>query len=71
MSKTGSRKEPIEPLLQLYGQAPMGLVKKVLLTYRQPWAKTVRVISLSSAATHTDLAVNADAWYPNFSEEVR
>lgn len=33
--------------------APMGLVKKVLLTYRQPRAKTLRVISLSSAATHT------------------
>jgi hypothetical protein len=49
----------------------MGVVKKVLLTYRQPRAKTVRVISLSSAATHTDLAVNADAWYRNFSEEVR
>jgi hypothetical protein len=33
--------------------APMGIVKKVLLTYRQPRAKTLRVISLSSAATYT------------------
>lgn|SRR5215218_3201517 len=53
--------------------ALMGLVKKVLLAYRQPRAKTLCVISLSSVATHThiDLMVNADTWYPNFSEEMR